>query len=133
MGRRGPQAKQVTTGDVAAKLDSPADLSPAALLVWRAYVPPLKRRGYLLELDAAVLAAFCEYAAQWRAYTTTLSTLTPGSQEHARLSRVANDSHSHMQKAIAELGLSPNSRARMKLASPDDSAGDLEAALSESK
>lgn len=126
MGRRGPQVEKTVTVGIAHGIpDCPDFLTDDAKEIWAQLIPQLPG-GLLVKADVVVLASCCTYWAQWRRYTAELSNHQPCTAEHRRVSQTANDSHTRLEKCVAELGLSPNSRARLRLDSPSDKKNELD-------
>lgn len=130
MGRRGPQASnQARIGSETSALPvCPSHLSEAAREIW-AEIIPLIPAGLLIKADAPLLASYCQYREQWLRYTEQLAELDPSTPEHRRVTQSANDSHTRLEKCVAELGLSPNSRARMRLEGTTNQKDELDAFL----
>lgn len=127
MGRRGPRAEKiVAVGDAELKLACPEHLTAAAAAVWRQYVPAIIESGILLRVDGPILESFCTYRSLWLGYLQALESQAIGSMEYSRVAQLANGAHVQLLKTVAELGLSPNARARLKLDSAEAVQNDLE-------
>jgi hypothetical protein len=79
------------------------------------------------------LAAFSTYSAQWRLYKLELPNHPLTSPEHRRLLQNMNDCAVRIERCIAELAMSPNARARLRLESSEPVADELDAFLKKGK
>ncbi|WP_297778430.1 phage terminase small subunit P27 family [uncultured Roseovarius sp.] len=104
----------------------PDHLSKVARKEWRRLAAPLYRMGVLSVTDRAALAAYCQAWARWVEAEEHLSKgpaliKTPsGYVQQSPWLTVANKQLEIMGRFMAELGLSPSARARLRL--PDGGA-----------
>ena len=102
----------------------PKHLNKEARKEWRRAGRILQSIGIMTELDMAVLAGYCDAFAQWAEATIKVQETglvykkadgTPGLNPYLRVAREAYD---RMMKAAVLLGLSPSSRAGLKVEKP---------------
>lgn len=110
----------------------PRQLTPEAKMEWRRIAHQLQALGLMTKLDRAALAAYCQ---SWADYNQALKALVD-----ADLVMVTDKGYHHpnpwlgirdramdqMRKFMAEFGLTPSSRSRLKV-----DAGDQEPSLAE--
>lgn len=135
MARRGPKpaptALRVLRGERADRINSsepkvdapatpPPQLSEKAAAEWHRLAPVLTRMRVLTEADADALAQLCECVAQLHAINETLSkdgllasTAAGGIKLHPLLAAQAA-TRAGMLRLLAEFGLTPSSRSRLK-------------------
>ena len=115
----------------------PSWLSVEAKRERKRVIPELSRLGLLSKLDRNILAGYCISYALWQrsqeylfkqgaVYVTTNGKLQPRPEV-----AVAKDAGEMMNNFAAELGLTPTSRARMRLPKPDEEIDPMEALLRE--
>lgn len=125
----------------------PAGLPPLAVAEWKFIVPMLSRLGVLTEIDGKALAAYCEYFAQWRqaldevrergiTLEEPIVKFTEGEPEiiGTKYKRnpavtIANDAAKIMKSFLVEFGLTPSSRARLRIEPKPDSDDPMDAYL----
>jgi P27 family predicted phage terminase small subunit len=105
--------------------DPPDWLDPVALQEWHRIAPQLFKLGVLTELDTALLSMYCVVFSRWvRAEGELLKNKesvpeideTPnGYRQQSPWLLIANNAIKQMQSLCAEFGLSPATRARIKL------------------
>jgi P27 family predicted phage terminase small subunit len=114
--------------------DPPAWLTPAARTEWDRVAPELSQIGVITALDAMPLAAYCEAFARWREAEDALATIAQndpigrgmivrmpsGAPVQNPLLGIANAARRDMVRAAAEIGLTPVSRAGIKIDQPDE-------------
>jgi len=102
----------------------PRHLDKEARKEWRRTAKILKQIGLLTELDRAVLTGYCQSWSEYVSATLEAQRMgsvykksdgTPGINPYVRLAREAYD---RMMKAAVLLGLSPSSRAGLKVEKP---------------
>jgi P27 family predicted phage terminase small subunit len=102
----------------------PSHLNPVAKAEWRRITPLLHKCGLLSELDRAALAAYCQAWARWveaeRAIAEVGSLVKAPSGyliPHPYLG-IANRAMKQMHSLLAEFGMTPSSRTRIKTGAP---------------
>ena len=99
----------------------PPHLSHAAQKEWRRLATPLWRMGVLTVWDRAALAAYCQAYGRWvqaeekLAETPVLIKAPSGYVQQSPWLTVANKQLELMGRYMAELGLTPSSRARVSV------------------
>jgi len=102
----------------------PKHLDKAAKKEWKRAGKVLQDIGLITDLDVAVFAGYCDAYAQWAEATKKIHTSamvykkadgTPVLNPYLRVAREAFD---RMMKAAVLLGLSPSSRASLKVEKP---------------
>lgn len=102
----------------------PKHLDKAARKEWKRAGKILQDIGLMTELDMAVLAGYCDAFSKWAEATAKVNDGglvykkpdgTPGLNPYLRVAREAYD---RMMKAAVLLGLSPSSRAALKVEKP---------------
>lgn len=99
----------------------PRHLSDRARTEWRRIATPLYRMGVLSVTDRAALAAYCQAWARWVEAEENLAKGPPlvrtpsGYVQQSPWLTVANKQLEVMARFMAELGLSPSARARLRL------------------
>ena len=102
----------------------PKHLDKAARKEWRRAGKILQSIGLMTELDMAVFAGYCDAFSQWgevteKVHETGLVYKKPdGSPALNPYLRVAREAYDRMMKAAVLLGLSPSSRASLKVEKP---------------
>jgi len=115
----------------------PSWLSDEAKQEWTRVTPELLRLGLLTELDQNILAGYCISYALWQRtqicifkqgalYVTAKGKLQPRPEI-----AIAKTAAEMMNAFAAELGLTPTSRARMRLSTPNEEIDPMEALLQE--
>lgn len=139
MGRRGPRpgtprhdgptaAHLATVGDGKAP-PKPPGLSKAEAAEWARVCPTLARMGLLTRVDGFSLEVYCREMTRYRALCKTVAQFEPESLEGARVDAQRRAAQDAAQKAAEKIGLSPNSRARIRIAAPEATKNELEAFL----
>ncbi len=104
--------------------ECPAHLDEQARIEWKRCGDILQSIGLMTELDMAVFAGYCDAFSQWGKATEEIHKMgmvykradgTPGLNPYLRVAREAYD---RMMKAAVLLGLSPSSRASLKVEKP---------------
>lgn len=99
----------------------PAHLTDVARKEWRRIATPLYRMGVLSVTDRAALAAYCQAWARWVEAEEHLAKGPPliktpsGYVQQSPWLTVANKQLDIMSRFMAELGLSPSARARLRV------------------
>ena len=102
----------------------PRHLDKDARKEWRRAGKILMEIGLITELDRAVFAGYCDAFSQWAQATAQVNKTgmvykkkdgTPGLNPYLRVAREAYD---RMMRAAVLLGLSPSSRASLKVEKP---------------
>ena len=102
----------------------PAHLDKRARTEWKRAGKILQSIGLMSELDMAVLAGYCQSYSEWIAATEKVQEMgmvykkadgTPGLNPYLRVSR---ESYDRMIKAAVLIGMSPSSRANLKVEKP---------------
>ena len=102
----------------------PKHLNKVARKEWRRAGKILQKIGLLTEIDRMIFAAYCEAYARWIEATVKVQETgmvykkadgTPGLNPYLRIAREAFD---QMIKAGTQIGLSPSSRANLKVTTP---------------
>ena len=103
----------------------PAHLDDMAKIEWQRCGKILMTIGLMTELDMAVLAGYCQAYSEWARATVEVPVKGPVWIEAKtglpRLNpwlRVAREAYDKMMKAAVLLGLSPSSRASLKVEKP---------------
>jgi len=103
----------------------PAHLDDMAKIEWERCGDILMTIGLMTELDMAVLAGYCQAYSEWARATVEVPVKGPVWIEAKtglpRLNpwlRVAREAYDKMMKAAVLLGLSPSSRASLKVEKP---------------
>ena len=115
--------------------DCPDWLSPEAKQEWARVAPELGRLGLLTHLDMAMLAGFCVSCSWWRRSQEVLTTQgtiyvsVKGKLETRPEVMIAKIAGEQMNAFAAEFGLTPVSRARMKLYPGNEVIDPMEALL----
>lgn len=116
-----PQAGTLARTRLAALPRCPPHLSAVAQKEWRRLATPLHEAGLLTLADRAALAAYCAAYARWMEAEEKLSDTPPllktpsGYVQQSPWLSVANKQMELMARFMAELGLSPSARARLRL------------------
>ena len=102
----------------------PAHLDKLARTEWKRAGKVLQSVGLITELDMMILAAYCEAYSRWIQATLKVQEMgmvfkkkdgTPGMNPYIRIAREAYD---QMIKAGVQIGMSPSSRASLKVEKP---------------
>lgn len=121
-----PRARDHVTRPLASLPRCPAHLNELARKEWRRLATPLHEAGLLTLADRAALAAYCAAYARWVEAEEHLSKGPPliktpsGYVQQSPWLTVANKQLEIMGRFMAELGLSPSARTRLRL--PDGGA-----------
>lgn len=116
--------------------DAPDFLNGAARTEWDRIVPELERAGLLTRVDHAALAMYCQAYARWRLAEQKIQRAAEVDPEDAGLIKaskngfeqlnywlvISNKAQEQLTRYLAEFGLSPSSRARVRAAAAQ---GDL--------
>lgn len=136
MGKRGPKPKPQALKDLegsrhaaappaqgydlaAAPVARPAILGEEAGRVWDRVAPPLAEAGLLTTADLETLASYCQSFARWleaERKVDELGMVVKTPKDVLQLNPYVNASKTYMaamNKAAAELGLTPAARARL--------------------
>ena len=105
--------------------DCPEHLDAPARLEWERLTPELFRLGLLTRIDAAALAAYCQAYSRWQEAEgviasegiTAVNLKTGCVHVHPAVS-IAKESMRLVREFMVEFGLSPASRARLKVEPP---------------
>jgi P27 family predicted phage terminase small subunit len=130
--KRPPQGQSPIPADL---VDCPDWLSPEAKQEWARVAPELSRLGLLTKLDMAMLAGFCVSCSWWRRSQEVLITQgtiyvsVKGKLETRPEVMIAKIAGEQMNAFAAEFGLTPVSRARMKLSPGNEVIDPMEALL----
>jgi len=104
--------------------DIPDHLDKEARKEWKRCGDILQSVGLMTELDMAVFAGYCDSFSQWGKATKEVQKMgmvykktdgTPGLNPYLR---VAREAYQRMMQAAVLLGLSPSSRASLKVEKP---------------
>lgn len=103
--------------------DPPDWLNDIAKKEWLRIAPVLKKYKVLSDMDITVLEMYCVVYARWISAEKKMQSIrdgeiseTPnGYQQQSAWLQIANTSIKQMQSLCAEFGMSPATRARMKL------------------
>jgi len=104
--------------------DIPDHLDKEAQTEWKRCGDILQSIGLMTELDMAVFAGYCDSFSQWGKATKEVQKMgmvykktdgTPGLNPYLR---VAREAYQRMMQAAVLLGLSPSSRASLKVEKP---------------
>ncbi|MGH8578872.1 MAG: phage terminase small subunit P27 family [Gammaproteobacteria bacterium] len=114
-------------------LRTPADLSDEAKRHWRRFARPLYEAGILTELDGLALRMLCEALVLWEEAGREVEReglVIPGYNGNLVISpyaRIANTAFDQVTRLLAEFGMTPASRTRIKTgrAPADPNAVDL--------
>lgn len=113
--------------------EPPAHLSGEAAVKWAELAPQLENLGILSQIDADLLAMYCQFYGRWveaEQHLAEESLVLTGGQGGVYQNpwlAVANKAMEQMHKLGAEFGLTPSSRTRIKV--DDSSAGKAKASL----
>ncbi len=99
---------------------APRHLRDAAKKEWRRIAPVLLDLGLLTEIDTVALAAYCEVYASWVDASTSLAKtgtiITSGGVVKANpLVNITSKFYDQMRAMLAEFGMTPSSRSRVKV------------------
>jgi P27 family predicted phage terminase small subunit len=101
--------------------ECPPHLNKGARAEWNRVCPELHRLGLLTSVDMAALAAYCANYERWQAAESILKdkglvTVSGNGSEVKRPEvSIANDAMKLVLKFASEFGLTPSSRARVKV------------------
>lgn len=115
----------------------PSWLSPEAKHEWRRVAPEMARLGLLTKVDRAQFAGYCTSCAWWRRVQEVLITqgsvyVTPKGKIETRPEvAIAKMAAEQMNAFAAEFGLTPASRARMRIPQSDEEIDPMEELLRE--
>lgn len=110
--------------------DAPDFLDAAARAEWDRIVPDLERAGLLTRVDHAALAMYCQAYARWRLAEQRIQRAAEADREEAGLIKstkngfeqlnywlvISNKAQEQLTRYLAEFGLSPSARARVRAA-----------------
>ena len=102
----------------------PKHLDKMARKEWRRAGKVLQTIGLLTDLDMAVLAGYCDGYSQWAEATAqvqkggTVYKRPDGSPGLSPYLRVAREAYDRMMKAAVLIGMSPSSRASLRVEKP---------------
>jgi P27 family predicted phage terminase small subunit len=122
---RGPPPRLVR--GVFAEPEAPADLSPAALVIWQTLAPELVRMKTLAEIDTGVLRTHCEAEVERRIAEEHLTkeghvvTAPSGYPVQSPWLSVRNKAVDRLTKTADRLGLSAGARAALQVQPPKPS------------
>jgi P27 family predicted phage terminase small subunit len=118
----------------------PSWLSPEAKQEWKRLAPEMVRLGLLTKIDRSLFAGYCSSCAWWRRAQEVLTTQgsvyvsTKGKIEPRPEVAIAKVAAEQMRSLASEFGLTPVSRARMRLPNPEPEELDpMEALLREAE
>lgn len=103
----------------------PKELTARAKTIWRRDGRKLMQTGVITDLDEAAFAAYCSSYARFLDASDLLgkSSLLIRSQQHGLvvnpLLRIVRESQEAFLKALTEFGMTPSSRARLKVSTAD--------------
>lgn len=125
--RHGPRPGGPRAGSACSRPTAPRHLKGTALRIWRSTVEILERLGVLDEADQGILALYCEARAElsWADYRIRREgRIVPcstgaGVKAHPAIG-IKNAAALRAAKFASELGLTPTSRTRLRIAGPDD-------------
>lgn len=110
--------------------DPPAELSPAAIVEWERISVELFNAGLMSNIDLAGLAAYCSIYARWLESEKNIQisgmiiTSPNGYPIVSPYLAIVNKCLQQMRGYLAEFGLSPSSRSRIKTGKGGEAAGD---------
>lgn len=109
----------------------PAGLPREIAAEWRGIVRLVKDFGILDRCDAAILESYCRHVVRWRSLCVEIDrSKYKGGLSYRRKIMAADAAHKQLLKAISELGLSPNARARIRIEAPKEGKNELAEFLS---
>lgn len=129
---KGRKPKPVPTDAPPPRLDPPADLSPAAQTEWVDVVALLTKRRVLDRLDVSALTIYASSMAWYRQAMKEVDKDGPvcvgttGTPMKNPWLTVAKESWERVRPLLAEFGLTPSSRGRLKAGAVDDKPLTLE-------
>jgi len=105
--------------------ECPEHLDEQARIEWKRCGDVMQSIGLMTELDMAVLAGYCQAFSEWARATTEVPKQGPvwvdpntGLPKINPWLRVAREAYDRMMRAAVLLGLSPSSRATLKVEKP---------------
>lgn len=105
----------------------PTSLSSESKKVWRKLVKPLAAVGIMTELDIMMLAALCDIEVRYQLAQDQISgsdqctQMTPNGMEIQSVwIGIANKCLDQKIKILTEFGMSPSSRTKIQVATPDE-------------
>lgn len=131
-GKRPVNPKEVAALKASGEPDPPTWLSAEAKAEWARRVPQLAELGVIGAVDQAVLAAYCEAWALWRQALTMLrrrgKVIKPkGAPPYlSPFVKMERDARADVIKLAREIGLTPSSRAGLKIEAPAEADGGLD-------
>jgi P27 family predicted phage terminase small subunit len=91
-------------------------LTDEARELWEALVPPLAQRGVATEIDAAELAAMCDWWKRYRQACRALDDISDRqSNTYYRTQILAGAAWKNFSSAASRFGLNPSDRAKLRL------------------
>ena len=110
----------------------PEHLDKEAQAEWKRMAKELKPLGILTQLDKAIFAVYCQAFSTWAQATRKITEMgmvrvtKNGFTEQNPFLPIANKAKEQMMKALIEMGMTPSSRARVKVTSPPKEEDDKE-------
>ena len=110
----------------------PEHLDEEAQAEWKRMAKELKPLGILTQLDKAIFAVYCQAFSTWAQATRKITEMgmvrvtKNGFTEQNPFLPIANKAKEQMMKALIEMGMTPSSRARVKVTSPPKEEDDKE-------
>lgn len=95
--------------------ETPDWLGPDAQALWQSIVPPLVASGVATALDAAELAALCDWWGMYRQAIDKLPTLDPDSKLYFKTQMIAVTSFKQFSAIASKFGLTPSDRAKLQV------------------
>ncbi|MBE7462875.1 MAG: P27 family phage terminase small subunit [Planctomycetes bacterium] len=118
--RHGPLLSQDSEAPAVA-IPAQVEADPHALACWKAAATALA--GALRESDALKLAAVCAWYSRFRLYAAAVDARDPLDPESFKLLHMAQCAWKSFDAGAAEFGLSPSSRARLRIGAPKGAGG----------
>ena len=110
----------------------PEHLDKEAQAEWKRMAKELKPLGILTQLDKNIFAVYCQAFSTWAQATRKITEMgmvrvtKNGFTEQNPFLPIANKAKEQMMKALIEMGMTPSSRARVKVTSPPKEEDDKE-------
>lgn len=120
--------------------EPPRNLSPEAVAIWHEYIPELLAKRVLTKADVPIFAMYCSSYAEWQKYDAEMPIKGPYTFMRRKNSAgeevgdiytfwnpartIRNEARDATLRLAAELGLSPSSRSRVKVADGGSMPGD---------
>ena len=102
------------------KVEKPGGMTPEAAAHWDDMAPLMQEAGLLTNVDVPAFATYCEAWAEWRRATNDLNRVgalvrTPNGYPILNpLHSVVKNAFERQHKLLAEFGMTPSSRTRVK-------------------